>query len=214
MTAPELDQRNGGFSVSGKRGPGRPRAFDLDEAVDRAVELFWRQGYAATTVADLTAAMRINPPSLYKAFGSKQELFERAVQRYAELNDRVVQVALACPDVESVVRQFLTGVIESATQPDCPAGCLTIQGGTACRDGEHEITDLLTALRRATQDALERRFEQLEADGGLRPDQSAGALARYVATVAQGLAVQAGGGATREELMTVVELSARTVASR
>jgi AcrR family transcriptional regulator len=162
--------------VSEKRGPGRPRAFDLDEAVDRVLELFWRQGYAATTVTDLTAAIGINPPSLYKAFGSKQELFERAVQRYAEL------------------------------------GCLTIQGGTACRDGEHEITDLLTALRHATQDALEHRFEQLKADGGLRADQSASALARYAATVAQGLAVQAGGGATREELTTVVELSARTVA--
>lgn len=198
MTTPEL----------AKRGPGRPRAFDLDEAVDRALELFWRQGYAATTVTDLTAAIGINPPSLYKAFGSKQELFERVVQRYADLNGRVVQAALAGPDVESVVRRFLTGVIESATEPGRPVGCLTIQGGTACRDGEHEITDLLTALRRATQDALEHRFEELKADG----DQSAGALARYVATVGQGLAVQAGGGATREELMTVVELSARTVA--
>ncbi len=212
MTTPELHQRTGSGAGSEKRGPGRPRAFDLDAAVDRALELFWRQGYAATTVTDLTAAIGINPPSLYKAFGSKQELFERVVQRYAELNDRVVQVALAGPDVESIVRQFLTGVIESATEPGCPAGCLTIQGGTACRDGEHEITDLLAALRRATQDALEHRFEQLSAEGGLRADQSASALARYVATVGQGLAVQAGGGATRAELMTVVELSARTVA--
>jgi AcrR family transcriptional regulator len=212
MTTPRTDQRNGGSSASEKRGPGRPRVFDLEEAVDRALELFWRQGYAATTVSDLTAAIGINPPSLYKAFGSKQELFERVVQRYAELNDRVVQVALAYPDLESVVRQFLTGVIENATEPGCPAGCLTIQGGTACREGEHEVTDLLVALRRATQDALEHRFAQLKAEGRLRADQSPSALARYVATVGQGLAVQAGGGATREELMAVVELSARTVA--
>ncbi|WP_371786535.1 TetR/AcrR family transcriptional regulator [Streptosporangium subroseum] len=212
MTTPDLEKPADGFPLARKRSRGRPRAFDLDEAVDRALELFWRQGYAATTVADLTAAIGINPPSLYKAFGSKQELFERVVRRYAELNSRVVEVALACPDVESVVRQFLTGVIESATESDCPAGCLTIQGGTAGREGEQEVTDLLAALRRAIQDALEQRFEQLKAEGGLRADQSASALARYVATVGQGLAVQAGGGATREELMIVVELAARTVA--
>src|ERR1700759_5692402 len=101
MSAPDLEKRNDGFPVSRKRSRGRPRAFDLDEAVDRALELFWRQGYAATTVADLTAAIGINPPSLYKAFGSKQDLFERAVQRYADLNGRIVEAALAGPDVES-----------------------------------------------------------------------------------------------------------------
>jgi AcrR family transcriptional regulator len=212
MTTPDLEKPADGFPLSSKRSRGRPRAFDLDLAVDRALELFWRQGYAATTVADLTTAIGINPPSLYKAFGSKQELFERVVHRYADLNGRVVQTALARPDIESVVRQFLTGVIESATEPDCPAGCLTIQGGTACREGEHEVTDLLAALRRATQDALEHRFAELKAEGGLHADQSASALARYVATIGQGLAVQAGGGATREELMAVVELSVRTVA--
>ncbi|MDO8212036.1 TetR/AcrR family transcriptional regulator [Conexibacter sp. CPCC 206217] len=196
-----------------RRGRGRPRSFDSEAALDQAVELFWRQGYAATTVADLTDAMGINPPSLYAAFGSKQQLFERAAQRYAETYRHIVESALAHPDLETVVRAFLTGVIEGATQPDHPAGCLTIQGALACRHGDHDVTDLLAAQRRATQAALETRFAQLRAAGLLPAGADPTTLARYFATLAQGLAVQAGAGTTRDELMALIGPAVAAVAA-
>ena len=66
---------------------GRPRAFDMDQALDRALDVFWRKGYEGASICDLTAAMGINPPSLYAAFDNKEGLFRKALDRYAAMHD-------------------------------------------------------------------------------------------------------------------------------
>jgi AcrR family transcriptional regulator len=106
---------------------GRTRTFDVDVALDLAVELFWRQGYEGTSIADLTAAMGIAPPSLYAAFGNKRELFRAATDRYLESRRHYLDRALAEPTARLVARRFLIGTVEASTLPGRPQGCLTVQ---------------------------------------------------------------------------------------
>ncbi|MFI8184828.1 TetR/AcrR family transcriptional regulator [Actinacidiphila glaucinigra] len=188
---------------------GRPRAFDVDEVLDRALEVFWRQGYEGTGISDLTRAMGINPPSLYGAFGNKEGLFKRVLDHYADGPARYIREAFAEPDARRVVERLLHGAADATTRPDCPPGCLTVQGGLAASAGSEAARDELTARRAAGEAALRLRLEKARADGELPADADADPadLARYFITVYQGVAVQAAGGATREELHRVVDLA-------
>src|SRR5712672_80887 len=107
---------------------GRPRDFDVDEALDRALEVFWRRGYEGASLPDLTAAMGINRPSLYAAFGSKEGLFRRALDRYAEGPAAYVREALDEPTARRVAERLLGGAAERLTDPRNPGGCLVVQG--------------------------------------------------------------------------------------
>lgn len=184
---------------------GRVREFDAGAALDQAVELFWRQGYEGTSVAQLTAAMGINPPSLYAAFGSKRELFSAATDRFIEGRKHYLERALAEPTAWSAARQFLVGTAEAATEPGRPAGCFTVQAAMACSDTDREVALAMAERRLATRLAMQRRFEQAVAGGDLASGTDCVALGRYVTTVAEGINVQAASGAGREELLGVAE---------
>ncbi|MFJ9914335.1 TetR/AcrR family transcriptional regulator [Actinacidiphila glaucinigra] len=186
---------------------GRPRAFDVDEVLDRALEVFWRQGYEGTGISDLTRAMGINAPSLYGAFGNKESLFKRVLDHYADGPARYIREAFAEPDARGVVERLLHGAADATTRPDCPPGCLTVQGGLAASAGAEAARDELTSRRAAGEVALRLRLEKARADGELPADADPDDLARYFITVYQGVAVQAAGGATREELHRVVDLA-------
>ncbi|MDX2852708.1 TetR/AcrR family transcriptional regulator [Actinacidiphila glaucinigra] len=186
---------------------GRPRAFDVDEVLDRALEVFWRQGYEGTGISDLTRAMGINAPSLYGAFGNKESLFKRVLDHYADGPARYIREAFAEPDARGVVERLLHGAADATTRPDCPPGCLTVQGGLAASAGAEAARDELTSRRAAGEAALRLRLEKARADGELPADADPDDLARYFITVYQGVAVQAAGGATREELHRVVDLA-------
>ncbi|MFI2300277.1 TetR family transcriptional regulator [Actinacidiphila glaucinigra] len=146
---------------------GRPRAFDVDEVLDRALEVFWRQGYEGTGISDLTRAMGINPPSLYGAFGNKEGLFKRVLDHYADGPARYIREAFAEPDARRVVERLLHGAADATTRPDCPPGCLTVQGGLAASAGSEAARDELTARRAAGEVALRLRLEKARADGEL-----------------------------------------------
>src|SRR6201993_1326600 len=113
---------------------GRPRAFDIDKALDRALQVFWRKGYEGTSLSDLTKAMRINRPSLYAAFGNKEALFKKAIDRYVEGPGAFVRDSLAQPTARAVAERLLRGTIELATDSRNPRGCLIVQGALACGD--------------------------------------------------------------------------------
>ncbi|MFD7232801.1 TetR/AcrR family transcriptional regulator [Streptomyces sp. NPDC059881] len=193
---------------------GRRRAFDRDAALDTAMELFWRQGYASTSIADLTSAMGINPPSLYAAFGNKRTLFEEALERYATSRARYLTEAMAEPTARQAAQRFLTGTAEAATLPDRPAGCLTVQGGLACAEEDREVVELLATYRDGTRQALLERFEKALTDGDLPQDTDCRALARCVVAAAEGLNVEAAAGAPREELLAAAILGATVVPGR
>ena len=107
---------------------GRPREFDIDDALDKAIEVFWRQGYEGTTLDDLTDAMQISRPSLYAAFGNKEATFKQAVARYADVDMAYVSDALAEPTARQVAERYLRENVAAITTPGKPAGCLSIQG--------------------------------------------------------------------------------------
>ncbi|MFJ8010786.1 TetR/AcrR family transcriptional regulator [Streptomyces fagopyri] len=188
---------------------GRPRGFDVDEALDRALEVFWRHGYEGAGISHLTSAMGINPPSLYNAFGNKEELFRQVLDRYADGPAVYMREAFDEPTARQVVERLLHGGADATTRPDCPPGCLTTQGGLAASPGGETVVEELAGRRAAGEAALRTRMERARDEGELPADADPADLARFFATVSQGLAVQAVGGASREELHRVVDLAMR-----
>lgn len=193
---------------------GRPRGFDADAALDRAMEVFWRHGYEGTSIADLTAAMGINRPSLYAAFGDKGELFRRALDRYAAGPAGTMWEALTEPTAYAVAERLLGRAVDQLTHPDHPPGCLAVQSALACGAEADGVRKEVAARRAAGETALRARFETAQAAGDLPLDADPADLARYVVTVLHGMAVQAAGGAKPKELRRVVELAMRAWPSR
>jgi AcrR family transcriptional regulator len=193
----------------GPMAKGRPRQFDLDDALDRALKVFWHKGYEGATLPDLTKAMGINRPSLYAAFGSKEGLFRKALDRYAEGPAAYVQAALAEPTARAVVARLLYEAIEAMTARQNPRGCLIVHGALACGEAPESVRLELASRRRAAESAIRERFERAASEGDLPASASAADLARYVVTVLRGVAVQAAGGASRAELRRVVALALR-----
>ena len=187
---------------------GRPREFDCGEALDKALHVFWSRGYEGTSLTDLTEAMGISRPSLYAAFGNKEELFRRALDRYMEVAPgQIHRRALAEPTARAVVERLLNGMAEALTDPKHPPGCLAVQGALSCGEAAESVKKALAARRAAGQAALCERFERAKTEGDLAPDSEPAALARYVATVTQGMSVQAAGGAKRAELLEVAAMA-------
>lgn len=186
---------------------GRQREFDADEALDRAVEVFWRQGYDGTSITDLTASLGISAPSLYSAFGNKRELFDKVMDRY--MRTRLVRraEALAVDDPVEASRNYLEGVVRDGTMPRRPKGCLMVGGALICSDANRDVADQLTALRTDVRKDLQRMFARAVKAGRLPAEADAASLGAYIAAVAEGVAVEASGGASRPSLMKVVEVA-------
>ncbi|MET9224487.1 TetR/AcrR family transcriptional regulator [Lentzea sp. NPDC003310] len=191
------------------RATGRPRGFDADEALDRALLVFWEQGYEGASLANLTDAMGISTASMYATFGNKEQLFRRALRRYEEGPSAYVVAALAEPTALGVATALLTGAVETTTCPDRPRGCLGVQGALATGEAGREIRALLVGWRDDGHAKIRERFERAVAEGDLPPDADPGLLARYVHTLQAGIAVQAAGGVGREELRELAALAVR-----
>jgi AcrR family transcriptional regulator len=188
---------------------GRPREFDVEKALDRALQLFWRRGYEGATLADLTRVMGINRPSLYAAFGSKEALFRRSLDRYADGPAAFVSEALKEPTARAVAEQLLSGAIDMVSDPRNPRGCLMVQGALACGEAAESVRRELVLRRAAVEAAVRQRFERALAEGDLPADVEPADLARYLMTLIRGMAVQAAGGDSRDELRRVAETALR-----
>jgi AcrR family transcriptional regulator len=189
---------------------GRPREFDVDQALDRALSLFWRKGYEGTTLPELTKAMGINRPSLYAAFGSKEGLFRKALDRYAEGPAAYIRKALNEPTARAVARRLLSGTIDMVTGRQNPRGCLIVQGALACGEAAESVRRELVSRRLAGEAAIRERFERARSNGDLPLHAHPADLARYIVTIIQGIAVQAASGASRAELRRVAVMAMRT----
>ncbi|RYD84074.1 MAG: TetR/AcrR family transcriptional regulator, partial [Verrucomicrobiaceae bacterium] len=184
--------------------PGRPRAFDECAALEKAMHVFWRKGYDATSISDLTEAMQINPPSLYSAFGNKESLFLRVLERYGEGPASFVREALAAPTVREVAEKRLYGLVDSLCDTKRPPGCLAVQATAKCGDASSPMGQKLNEFCCGSHQAFVARFTRAKAEGDLPEDANPVALSRYINAVAQGISLQAVSGATREELRQVV----------
>jgi AcrR family transcriptional regulator len=194
-----------GMSTTERPLIGRPRAFDPDQALDRALEVFWRQGYEGASLTDLTTAMGITRTSMYAAFGNKEDLFRMALARYTSGPASYVEKALHEPTARSVAEHVLNGAVNATTNPDSPAGCLGVQGALATGAPGQLAKDALIEWRTNGEDAIRERFIRAQAEGDLPPDADPAVLARYIATFAYGISVQAATGVSREALSQMVD---------
>lgn len=190
------------------RMTGRPREFDLDEALERAMQLFWRQGYEGTSMADLTRELGITRPSLYAAFGSKEGLFLKALDLY-EARAGYREAALAAPTASAYARALLEGAADLHGDKKNPPGCLGVQGALACAPESDTIRVELIRRRKTGERIIRDRLKRAQAEGDLPPEVDPADLARYLSIVIYGITVQAAGGATRKELRSVAELALR-----
>jgi AcrR family transcriptional regulator len=198
-----------------KGPPGRPRAFDADAALDKAMRLFWAKGYEGTSLADVTETLGINRPSLYAAFGNKEELFRRACARY-EAGAAAAgigppppcasQCAAAPLSPREAVARYLRLAAETMADGEHP-GCLLVTAALATGDEAASVQTALCAARERAREDWRAFFAAARDDGRLPADADPDDLARYVMTVAHGMSVQARGGASREELRRVAELA-------
>jgi AcrR family transcriptional regulator len=188
---------------------GRPRAFDPDVALDRAMHVFWAKGYEGASLSDLTRAMRINRPSLYAAFGNKEDLFRKVLDRYVDGPLAYFGKALAVPKARDVVEQIFFGAARMASDTKLPAGCLMVQGALACGDAAGSVQKETAARRTASEVALRRRLQRAKREGDLPPKADPTELARYVMTVLQGMAIQGANGATPDQLRRVAQIALR-----
>jgi len=191
------------------RALGRPRGFDTEKALDAAMREFWRKGYEGASLANLTKAMGINRPSLYAAFGDKEALFRKVLDRYEEGPAAYVEEALSQPTARGAVERLVYGAVDMATGAAHPKGCLFVQGGLACGQQAESVRNDLILRRHAGETALRERLQPARAEGDLRSDVNPADLARFVVTVIQGIAVQAAGGSSRNELRRVAEMALR-----
>lgn len=186
---------------------GRPREFCPDAALAAALGVFWSKGYEGASMAELTQAMGITKPSLYAAFGNKEQLFGHALDLYEREKLAYTREALEQPTARAVAEYFMRGAVEAQTSNCGPRGCLGVIGSTACGAEAESIRAQVIERRASSSAALIARFHQAQADGDLPAHVEPQALAQYLYTILQGLAVQAGAGATRADLDRVVETS-------
>ena len=189
---------------------GRPREFDIERALDRALEVFWRNGYEGASIANLTEAMGINPPSLYAAFGNKEALFRRALDRYVQQRTGFWDEALAAPTARGMIAHLLHESANFLTEKCNPPGCLLVRGALSCSEAADPIVEVLAARRTEGEVAIRGRLEDAKHAGELPPGLEPVEFARYVLTVLEGMSVRAAAGANREELHKVAEVALLT----
>ncbi|HZS57898.1 MAG TPA: TetR/AcrR family transcriptional regulator [Gemmatimonadaceae bacterium] len=193
------------------RRRGRPRTFDRDAALDAAVRLFWRNGYEGTSIADLTAAMGVAPPTLYANFGAKEDLYRAALARYFECEgwgarlEHLKREPSAYRAVEVLLRTIARELVNPATPVSCMIAAAVWQTGPENR----AATEAVAAYRTTFREALEAKFKGAMRTGQLPASVNASALARFYAAVVQGMAVQAADGASAEALDASVDIALR-----
>ncbi len=186
---------------------GRPREFDLEEALAAALKVFWRRGYEAASLTELTEAMGITRPSLYCAFGNKEALFKKALDLYEREKLAFVDQALAQPTAYQTVEFMLMKGCDAQSDPDTP-GCMQVNSVLSCGGIAAEaVREELKNRRLGIETKLRERFERAKAEGDVRADCDAASLTNYVLALGQGIALQASMGMGRNELREIAVLA-------
>jgi AcrR family transcriptional regulator len=190
--------------ASPRKPRGRPRSFDRAAALAAAMEVFWEKGFEATSIADLTQAMSINPPSLYSAFGDKEKLFLEAIDGYSKRRGE------SCPYCEEpTARQanekLLTYMAHDLTANSHPRGCLMMMAAATSSNTSAALQRALAQKRMASRENLRNRIKRGIVEGDVPKGTDATALADFYSTIITGMALQARDGATRKSLLATVE---------
>ncbi len=186
---------------------GRPQAFNQEDALEAALNVFWSRGYEGTSMAELTEALGINKPSIYAAFGNKEELFRQALARYVAGPAAFVTEVKNQVTARQVVESFLLQAADFFSNKNTPSGCMIVQAALTCGRGSTVVQQELMAYRKRYEESFIARFELAKIQGDLPQQVNSQQLAKYVATIHQGMSVQASSGATREELLAIADMA-------
>lgn len=197
-------------AVSCTAAVGRPRAFDMQTALEKALDVFWTKGYDGASLSDLTSAMGINKPSLYSAFGNKEQLFLKAIEFYESRPCGFFKPALEQPTAYEVAECMLLGAAKSMSDTSHPQGCVMVQGALSCSEAAAGVKEVLINRRQQSESEVRDRFELAKNQGDLSKDEDSEALARYLCTVINGIAIQASSGATEKQLVDVVHMALKS----
>jgi TetR/AcrR family transcriptional regulator, transcriptional repressor for nem operon len=188
----------------------RPRTFDVDHAVEQAMDLFWRKGYEATSLSDLLDELHLGRGSLYQAFGSKDELYERALNAYCARHAAgLVELLDQTDDVRAALRELLRA-LAAADRADPERGCLLVNAATERADHAPTVEVVRTTMRRV-ESAIAGALERAQARGDLAPDKNPRALASFLTTFLQGLRVMGKARSTRRAVDDAVEVALRAL---
>lgn len=206
MSAPVIDG-----PIAPSRAKGRPRNFDRAQALERALEIFWKKGFAPASIAELCAAMSINPPSLYAAFGNKAQLFMEAVEHYERVFwDETWDAMDREPDVRLAITKFFKDAAVILTKPDAPCGCVVVLGAINVPAEFQYVADALKALREEGRRLFLERLRRGVAEGQLPAETSVEAMANTLHTLLQGMSIEASDGASHAQLDQVAECAIQT----
>jgi AcrR family transcriptional regulator len=188
---------------------GRPIEFDKDAALEAAMLLFWERGFEGTSLADLTRAMRLNPSSIYAAFGDKQALFASAAKRYLDYRAQYAASALAEPTLKRVIRALFANTVAFLTTAGHPSRCMSLVGAVGCSVSATPAKQLMTEIRKQNQAAIKSRLVRARSSGELPKDINVDDYTRYLSTILAGLSIQAANGATKSELKRTAAMALR-----
>ena len=188
---------------------GRPRSFDREQALESAMEVFWRKGFDATSISDLTEAMGINPPSLYAAFGDKEKLYLEAVEYYrVQRGENIRQVLAEEPTARGAIDKALRGAVNEFCRRDSPTGCLlTMSSG--CSSVSDGVQQMLVRKRLMARERIRERIQRGIDEGDVPASADPAALAEFITTIFAGMAMHARDGATRKSLLATVDNAMR-----
>lgn len=192
--------------VCAKKSRGRPKQFDRDQALDRALDLFWRHGYESTSLADLVEATGAKAPTLYAEFGNKEGLFRAAVERYlsryAECSNQLLEQDLP---IAEIVEAYMRNSAQVFTDPHNPAGCFMVCASAALSASSDDIAEMLRRKHHAQEASLQACFDRKVQQGELLAKTDTALLAKYIICVIEGMSVQAREGASREDLLRLLD---------
>ncbi len=189
---------------------GRPRNLSEHEAIERALRVFWQKGYDLASISDLSEALGVGPSSVYNAFGSKEQLFRRAIERYVESYASFVErAAEADLDVEEAVRGLLRAAARVYTAPDTPPGCAIMQSAGAASPEQSAAARITLGVKHAVEGRIKDMLERASQRHNTRLSASSEVLARYLIGTLRGLSQLAIDGTSRRELLRVADVAAR-----
>ncbi|MGJ8757955.1 TetR/AcrR family transcriptional regulator [Acinetobacter sp. HC8-3S] len=191
---------------------GRPRNFDRDAALEKAMNLFWQNGYEATSITELTKTMEINPPSLYSSFGNKEQLFIEVVDYYVNSfgNYRIEALKQAATAYEGIKNLLIRTIDQFYCDPD-KSGCLVVSAALSGSSESQNVQDILSRERRKTVSLIKERLEQGKVDGDIVLSKNLDVLADYFGTILFGITVQAKDKVPIQHLYDSVEISLKVL---
>lgn len=190
------------------RKRGRPRILNRDAGLDAAARLFWKHGYEGTSIAELTSAMGVTPPSLYATFGSKEQLYRDALDHVVAREGRARADALhSGMSAFQALSFYLHDVAEGISRPGEPRGCMVSTAVVQCAAENERVARAVTQRREAAIDRIRERFDRAVVEGELPEGTDTDSLARFYGAFAQGMSVQACDGACTEKLKQLVAIA-------